>query len=260
MADPRITIDAPYLNGLIDRLLMPPPAMTEGDLRKLHGEAAEMLSTLARSLQAASQAQPQEALTVPAIPMGVLRQHWLHALECDHDKAMDRPHCACCQTDLGWHPSIGAAVEAWLAHVAEAAAAPTQAQPAQQTDDISRAADFLEQYADYIRREVMSVDIERHPYLPELEQVAAALRAAPQQPAQQAVRVPLTEEAEFELHTDDGVFLAGTNGPRQEAWAEMQRYAAQYTGEGPTTIYEVSRTPVHGISPPPAAKEGENQA
>jgi hypothetical protein len=43
---------------------------------------------------------------------------------------------------------------------------------------LDRAADFLEQYADFIRRDVMSVDIERHPYLPELEQVAADVRAA----------------------------------------------------------------------------------
>lgn len=42
---------------------------------------------------------------------------------------------------------------------------------------ISRAADFLEQYAAYIHR-VKPEDIEQHPYLPELEQVAADLRAA----------------------------------------------------------------------------------
>lgn len=35
--------EAFYLNSLIDRLLMPPNAMTETNLRKLHGEAAEML-------------------------------------------------------------------------------------------------------------------------------------------------------------------------------------------------------------------------
>lgn len=44
--------------------------------------------------------------------------------------------------------------------------------------DLSRAADFLEQYADFIRRDVMSVDTERHPYLPELEEVAADIRSA----------------------------------------------------------------------------------
>lgn len=43
---------------------------------------------------------------------------------------------------------------------------------------LDRAADFLEQYADFIRRDVMSVDIERHPYLPELEEVASEIRAA----------------------------------------------------------------------------------
>jgi hypothetical protein len=45
---------------------------------------------------------------------------------------------------------------------------------------MSRAADFLEQYADFIRHEVKADDIEAHPYLPELEDVAAELRAAEQ--------------------------------------------------------------------------------
>jgi hypothetical protein len=45
-------------------------------------------------------------------------------------------------------------------------------------DTMARAADFLEQYAAFIRREVMAVDIEQHPYLPELDEVAAELRAA----------------------------------------------------------------------------------
>jgi hypothetical protein len=43
-------------------------------------------------------------------------------------------------------------------------------------DSIERAADFLEQYAAFIHR-VKPDEIEEHPYLPELEQVAADLRA-----------------------------------------------------------------------------------
>jgi hypothetical protein len=46
-----------------------------------------------------------------------------------------------------------------------------------QQQPLTRAADFLEWYADFIRRDVMSVDIERHPYLPELEGVAADVRS-----------------------------------------------------------------------------------
>ena len=51
-------------------------------------------------------------------------------------------------------------------------------------------------------------------------------------------------EAEFELHAEDGVCLAGASGPRAEAWAEIQLYAAQYKQDGPVVIYEVTRTPV----------------
>lgn len=62
------------------------------------------------------------AVGVPAVQQTVtietLRQHWLHAMECDHATGRDKPHCACSRVDLGWHPSVGAAVEAWLAHVA----------------------------------------------------------------------------------------------------------------------------------------------
>jgi hypothetical protein len=40
------------------------------------------------------------------------------------------------------------------------------------------AADLLEQYAGFIRDDVKADDIERHPYLPLIEQTAADLRAA----------------------------------------------------------------------------------
>lgn len=43
--------------------------------------------------------------------------------------------------------------------------------------DLDRAAWLLECYADFIRSDVMSVDIERHPYLPDIEATAAELRA-----------------------------------------------------------------------------------
>lgn len=41
---------------------------------------------------------------------------------------------------------------------------------------IERAADLLEKYRDFIRADVTSADIERHPYLPEIETTAEALR------------------------------------------------------------------------------------
>lgn len=42
---------------------------------------------------------------------------------------------------------------------------------------LERAAQMCEWYAEFIRDNVMSQDIERHPYLPELEGVAVDLRA-----------------------------------------------------------------------------------
>jgi hypothetical protein len=51
------------------------------------------------------------------IPVDVLREHWLHAIECDHEKKVDRPICACSKVNLGWHASVGLAVETWLMHL-----------------------------------------------------------------------------------------------------------------------------------------------
>ena len=62
------------------------------------------------------------------IPVAVLREHWLHQVECDHEKKQDRPICACSRIDLGWHHSVGAAVEAWINHVMVAACTPAPAE------------------------------------------------------------------------------------------------------------------------------------
>jgi hypothetical protein len=51
-----------------------------------------------------------------AVP-NILRQHYLAWIECDHDKQMDNPQCACSKVDLGWHPTVGDAVNAWIEHV-----------------------------------------------------------------------------------------------------------------------------------------------
>lgn len=44
-------------------------------------------------------------------------EHYLSNVECDHERGMDRPWCACSLVDLGWHPSVGDAVKAWRDHV-----------------------------------------------------------------------------------------------------------------------------------------------
>jgi hypothetical protein len=45
-----------------------------------------------------------------------LRGHYLAGIECDRIRHQDRPSCACSLVDLGWHDSVGAAVDAWLEH------------------------------------------------------------------------------------------------------------------------------------------------
>lgn len=45
------------------------------------------------------------------------RMHYLAHIECDEENKRDRPTCACSMVDLGWHDSVGAAVDAWHAHV-----------------------------------------------------------------------------------------------------------------------------------------------
>lgn len=52
-------------------------------------------------------------------------------------------------------------------------------------------------------------------------------------------------DAEFQI-TQDGFIVAGAEGPRDQAWAEIQRYAAQYAEDGPVEIWEVTRRRIEG--------------
>lgn len=58
-----------------------------------------------------------DSLRDAQVPVSVIRAHWLVQVECDHATGHDRPHCACSLVDLGWHGSVGHAVEAWIAHL-----------------------------------------------------------------------------------------------------------------------------------------------
>jgi hypothetical protein len=74
--------------------------------------------------------EPDSGVTV----LAVLRDHWLAEIACDHDRGTDRPRCACSQVDLGEHPSVGYAVQAWINHVGDqatlrAAATPEEPRP-----------------------------------------------------------------------------------------------------------------------------------
>ena len=53
--------------------------------------------------------------------------------------------------------------------------------------------------------------------------------------------------AEFDLHCN-GDYAATATGPRADAWREIQHYAAVYAPDGPTEIFEVTRTPVNFLA------------
>jgi hypothetical protein len=102
-------------------------------------EVSEIASLLARlsDLEAERDAATQRAAEMEreaARLRETLRIHWLAGIECDHETKRDRPSCACAAVDLGWHSSVGAAVDAWLAHVlSEATPSPPPAEDGKET-------------------------------------------------------------------------------------------------------------------------------
>ena len=46
-----------------------------------------------------------------------LREHWLASIVCDHEAKTDTAICSCSQWADTPHPSVGAAVDAWIEHV-----------------------------------------------------------------------------------------------------------------------------------------------
>jgi hypothetical protein len=63
-------------------------------------------------------APPRE--TVRSIDAEVLRAHWLTGIECNHAQRTDVATCFCAVWRSAPMPSVGAAVDAWIAHVEEA--------------------------------------------------------------------------------------------------------------------------------------------
>jgi len=54
-----------------------------------------------------------------------------------------------------------------------------------------------------------------------------------------------TDHAEFEL-VQYGVSVASATGKREDAWREIQHYAAVYSQDDPVEIYEVIRRRIEG--------------
>lgn len=96
------------------------------------------------------------------------------------------PPCSWC-TD----PSRTEETDEGAAQAETAQAAPTATGLLHDEDalhSIERAADLLEDYAEFIKSDVMAADIERHPYLPAVEGVAEELRELAAQAAPQCDR------------------------------------------------------------------------
>lgn len=92
----------------------------------------------------------------------------------------EETHWAVSATPLRWMSiPVPAAVDVGAAQAETAQAAPAATGLLHDEDalhSIERAADLLEGYAEFIKSDVMAADIERHPYLPEVEGVAEELR------------------------------------------------------------------------------------
>lgn len=54
----------------------------------------------------------------------VLREHWLTGIHCDHEAKTDVATCYCSVWRSEPMPSVSAAVDAWIEHVAEMARVP----------------------------------------------------------------------------------------------------------------------------------------
>jgi len=52
-----------------------------------------------------------------AIPVSVLKEHWLTGVECDHATGTDVSTCFCGRWRSEARPSIPAAVESWIEHL-----------------------------------------------------------------------------------------------------------------------------------------------
>jgi hypothetical protein len=75
--------------------------------------------------------QPGEAAPEKVTLRDVLKEHFLFAIECEHETKLDRAVCACSKLQLPQSGSVIGAVEYWINHVMEEAEAAlsSEAQP-----------------------------------------------------------------------------------------------------------------------------------
>jgi hypothetical protein len=95
-------------------------------------------------------------------------------------------------------------------HLRRASAHPAAPQPAS-AGLCAVAAELLEWYADWIKRHVMSANIEEHPYLPQLEEVAERLRVVVQPASAQAIQAAVWDATTVLNRRHAGLIKAAVN-------------------------------------------------
>jgi hypothetical protein len=111
-----------------------------------------------------------------------------------------------------------------------------------QSDDVKRAR-LIAEKAQQFEKDTFHLG-----HMVYLNDLVWALKVLAASPIAADTQGDASEEAEFELHCN-GDYEASAIGPREEAWREIQHYAAQYQQDGPVVIYEVKRTPVPAHGP-----------
>lgn len=99
----------------------------QDEINRLNDENRDLRAAVARAEQTTTRVRAR------------LADHYLAQMVCDHERGLDNPICACSLVHLGWHPSVGAAVAAWIEHALAAdvpAAATEEETPTPQCDGL----------------------------------------------------------------------------------------------------------------------------
>lgn len=87
-----------------------------------------ILALLAREKELMELVKHMEPKVQPRLE-AVLRAHWLASIQCDPIAKTDTANCSCSMVQLPTMPSIGEAVETWIAHILEQLALSALPQP-----------------------------------------------------------------------------------------------------------------------------------
>lgn len=53
------------------------------------------------------------------ISPSVAFRHYVAEIICDHESKRDRVRCSCSRVNLGWHSSVGQAIQSWVDHAVD---------------------------------------------------------------------------------------------------------------------------------------------